>query len=502
VKLRLSPRSPSFGIIIGIVVGVLCTGLTVPYLRTQAATTSTRSAAAGQLESPAGSGGGSADGSSPEAVGGTGSGPASGGVPGALGAGPGGESRQGSVPGAPGAAQGGPLTASDVGVTPASIKIGVAILDVGAAKDFGYNFDLGDQQARYNALIAAQNAKGGINGRKIVPVYKTLDAANPVTSDQAACVAWTKDAKVFSVLVESEFVQSGTVCVIGQGATPLFTTDGIDDSYYANGLYFSTQASDNRIVRDHAHYLAEKGVLKGKKIGILTGDGAERLSIDHTLVPMLKQLGYSVADIEVVPGDTTGTQKLPIAVSNFKAAGVNFVIVEANVILAGPFVQAAHRAGFDPQYALSDFNNEINDQVAGYYPDTFDGTVALSTHQFPLYRAGQPPPPADQGCLDRVQRVDPKVMPATNSAHEVAMGECAIFDAWVAAATAAGPDLTRANLVRGANTLRSLGIAGTLGGSFASGKHDAVDSEREVQWHKTCKCWELVAAPNVVRHME
>jgi hypothetical protein len=481
-----------FTAIIAFAVGALATGVAVPFVRTDTSVQKGRSTES--LTAGAGAGGsaaGAGEGSGGATATGSGTGGAATGAPGAGGATGGGGSS---------AAAGGAQTA-DVGVTADQVKLGIALIDVGAAKSFGFNFDLGNQRARYDALLAAQNAKGGINGRKIVADYRTIDAANQDTSGHAACVGWTKDAKVFSVLAETQLTQASTVCLIGQAATPVFTTDGIDQSYYANGLFFSTQASDNRILADHAAYLIEKGVLKGKTIGVLGGEGAERLAIDNTLIPRLQQAGFKVADVEVVPGTTAGTQRLPIAVSNLKAANVDFVIIAANVILAGPFVQAANRAGFNPQYSLSDFNNEINDQVASYYPDAFDGTIGLSTHDFPQYRAGMPVPPADQQCFDRVAKADPKAVPFQNSAHEVALGECAIFDAWVRAALAAGPNLTRASLVHGAESAGTFQIPGTLEGSFAPGKHDAVDVEREVAWRKSCTCWQIVN-PNQLRRME
>jgi hypothetical protein len=91
-----------------------------------------------------------------------------------------------------------------------------------------------------------------------------------------------------------------------------------------------------------------------------------------------------------------------------------------------------------------------------------------------------------------VQSADPKVLPPTNSAFEVAMGDCAIFDAWVAAATAAGPNLNRASFAAAMEQQGRVAIPSTLDGSFGPGKHDAVDFEREVAWHKSCTCWELV----------
>jgi hypothetical protein len=224
------------------------------------------------------------------------------------------------------------------------------------------------------------------------------------------------------VLVESQFPAQAAVCLTGQGQTPLVTTQGLDQAYYGSGLFFSTQASDARILADQAHYLAGRGALNGKTIGVVSGDGSDQLAVGDTLLTTLQQLGYRVADVEVVPSNTSGLQRLPIAISNLNAKGVNFLIVAANVILAGPFAQAADRAGFHPQYALSDFNNEINDQVASYYPAGFEGTVGLSTHRFSQYRAGAAPSPADANCLKRVLPADPKVQPFTNSAYEVAKG--------------------------------------------------------------------------------
>ena len=258
-------------------------------------------------------------------------------------------------------------------------------------------------------------------------------------------------------------------------------------------LFFSTQASDNRTLQDEAGFLAGNGSLTGKTIGVVSGDGTDQLSVDNTLVPALKQLGYQVKDIEVIADSTSGTQQIPIAISNLKAAGVNLVIFAANVILDGPFVQAANQAGYNPQYALSDFNNEINDQVASYYPSSFQGTIGLTTHRFPEYRAGAPFAPADQACLNIVQPVDSTVVPPTNSAFEVAMGDCAVFNAFAGGAKAAGNNLTLSSWLAGMNSLGSFGIPGTQNGSFSASKHDGVDYEQEVSWQESCTCWELVS---------
>ncbi|HEX3705754.1 MAG TPA: ABC transporter substrate-binding protein [Mycobacteriales bacterium] len=383
-------------------------------------------------------------------------------------------------------------TAPVRGITKSQIKIGIGLIDVGAAKQFGFNFDIGNERARYQALIDSINRQGGIAGRKIVPYFKSFPATDPTTASQADCLSWTKDDKVFAVLVESQLPTAATVCIIGQGATPLITTQGTEQAYYANGLFWSTQASDNRILHDQADYLAGNGSLKGKTIGILSGDGTDEQAVDNALIPRLSSLGYKVKDVEVVPSDAGGVQRQPIAISNFKAAGVNFIIIASNVVLAGPFVQAANRAGYNPTYALSDFNNEINDQVANFYPASFQGTVGLSTHRFPEYRAGAPFTSTDQACLRVIHPVDSKVLPPTNAAFEEAMGNCAVFDVLVDGLRKAGAMLTQASFLAALSGLSHFGIPATQDGSFSATQHDAVDDEQAVSWQKSCECWKLV----------
>jgi ABC-type branched-subunit amino acid transport system substrate-binding protein len=464
----------------------------VPYVRSEPTASATVSSSGPEGVPTAGSGTGVTGNSGN----GTGTGPASGAGP-ASGTGQGPSAGPGNAVSSSGTETSGPGTAAIpsgpvTGVTSSEIKVGIGLIDVGAAKQFGFNFDIGNEKARYQALIDRLNRQGGIAGRKIVPYFESFPATDPTTASQADCLTWTKDDKVFAVLVESQLPTAAEVCIIGQGATPLITTQGTEQAYYANGLLWTTQASDNRILDDEADYLAGNGSLKGKTIGVLSGDGTDEQAVDNALIPRLSSLGYKVKDVEVVPSDAGGVQRQPIAISNFKAAGVNFVIVASNVVLAGPFVEAANRAGFNPTYALSDFNNEINDQVANYYPPSFQGTVGLSTHRFPEYRDGAPFTSTDQACLNVIHPVDSKVLPPTNAAFEEAMGNCAVFDVLVDGLRGAGAALTQASFLSALSGLSRFGIPATQDGSFSATQHDAVDYEQPVSWQKSCECWKLV----------
>ena len=68
------------------------------------------------------------------------------------------------------------------GVTADSIKIGVTYVDTKALAAVNLNYDLGDHEATYKALFDDINAKGGINGRKIEPIFAPIDPSQPASS--------------------------------------------------------------------------------------------------------------------------------------------------------------------------------------------------------------------------------------------------------------------------------------------------------------------------------
>ena len=60
------------------------------------------------------------------------------------------------------------------GVTPTSIKVGITYPDVAAISNI-INVDPGNYPVAYTTLVKQINSRGGINGRKITPVYAPVD---------------------------------------------------------------------------------------------------------------------------------------------------------------------------------------------------------------------------------------------------------------------------------------------------------------------------------------
>ena len=111
-----------------------------------------------------------------------------------------------------------PAAADDSAVTKDKIKIGVSYVDLAAVRAAGIKRDHGDYEKAFQTVIDDINAKGGVNGRTIVPVYAPI---NPIGTDpaQQACVKLTEDEKVFAVI--GQFQTDAPLCYVEQHKTPV-----------------------------------------------------------------------------------------------------------------------------------------------------------------------------------------------------------------------------------------------------------------------------------------
>jgi hypothetical protein len=131
-----------------------------------------------------------------------------------------------TVPGSTGGAASQPATGANVASASGPIKIGFIVTNASNAGDFGVSSGqtFSDQQL-YDALVAAMNKRGGINGRKIEPVYGVTDTAAPdwSTQFQAACAKFTQDNHVAAVLgYIFVFMDSFESCLARAGVPHLY----------------------------------------------------------------------------------------------------------------------------------------------------------------------------------------------------------------------------------------------------------------------------------------
>ncbi|MDH4172071.1 MAG: hypothetical protein OEW42_21005, partial [Acidimicrobiia bacterium] len=92
------------------------------------------------------------------------------------------------------------LTASSRGVTADTIRVGISMLDFAYLVENNFSPQgWGDQQGVWQAYIDDLNARGGINGRMVEPVFTFYNPIGNTEADQA-CLEMTEDNEVFAVL--------------------------------------------------------------------------------------------------------------------------------------------------------------------------------------------------------------------------------------------------------------------------------------------------------------
>ena len=203
------------------------------------------------------------------------------------------------------------------GVTPTSIKLGITYLDAAAIKNV-VNIDPGNYQVAYTALIHQINAKGGINGRKIVPVFEPI---NPIGTAPAAtaCAALTEDDKVFAVI--GFFQPADTACYLDTHETPILgATLTNSASTQAKAPWFNYVMSDNDLIPKEMKAFEQEGVFAKKKVAVV-GDTSDRAEIGLVLselkrlkVPVIQTAINSVPDTDQAATNSeyaTIAQKFP-----------------------------------------------------------------------------------------------------------------------------------------------------------------------------------------------
>ncbi len=366
----------------------------------------------------------------------------------------------------PGTANGASLEQSAQGVTPTSIKLGITYLDSAAIQNV-VNIQPGNYQVAYTALIDQINAKGGINGRKIVPVFEPVDPIG-TASAATACTALTEDDKVFAVI--GFFQTADSACYVGTHDTPLIgTTLTNSQSAQAKAPWFNNGLSANDgIPREMAAFVRE-GAFAGKKVAVI-GDTSDQAEMGLVL-PELKKLKVKVVQTAIngVPdSDQAATNsEMGVIAEKFKAAGANVVIAVGDAGVSWPEALQNNQSTYLPRLIVPDqpdFETVVSSKVNYTGAELDDALVA----------GGAPPQavewndPAMKRCVATVQAAEPKAVinnpitasastPVTWHAPETACQQMALFEDIV---KAAGKSLNNATFNRGGQSLTHLTLPG------------------------------------------
>src|SRR6516225_3245165 len=211
---------------------------------------------------------------------------------------------------------------SQQGVTANTIKVGVTYADVAAIRNI-INVDPSNYQVAYTALFNQINAKGGIDGRKIVPVFAPV---NPLGTAGAAtaCTQLTEDDKVFAVL--GFFQQPDSACYVQTHNVPIIGASlSTDQAKAATAPWYNNLISDSDLVPKEMAVFKQEGVFKGEKVAVV-GTNIDQPEI-NTVLPVLHKEGVDVVQTAVnsVPDTDTAAQvqEYGTIAQRFQSAGAD-----------------------------------------------------------------------------------------------------------------------------------------------------------------------------------
>jgi len=408
----------------------------------------------------------------------------------------------GSASGA--AASGGPTGARrDLGhgVTADTIKVGFAILDYDSIADF-VEYERGDQEQTARVFVDAVNRAGGIDGRKIVPVFKSYPPIPGRTPNPLSlCTSWTEDDDVFAVL--GLFVDptgQGPLCIAEQHETihigHQLNQAWIDEA--PHGLLLTPDATREGNAAVLVDLLAHRGRLRGRKVAVLT-DQSNADRADQTIVPALQQAKAKTAPtavLSITGADTTAAQaQLDGFLERWKQDGVDAVLLAGANVGAKQFVEPI-RAALPDVELLADTASGVlaqaqDEQAAGVRPNPYEGLVGVfgitdqerwADKRSPLRRCVAT---YEQATGKRVRPPDDPARSASGKRIDLvqSIGDfCGELTMFRAIAERVGPDLTIANWQKAVDRFGPIDLVNTPIASLCAGKYAANDARRLVQF--------------------
>ena len=347
----------------------------------------------------------------------------------------------------------------DSAVTKDEIKVGITYVDLAALRAAGIKRDHGDYQKAYQTVIDGLNAKGGINGRKIVPTYT---AVSPLGTDpaQQACVKFTEDEKVFAVM--GQFLTADApLCYVEQHATPILggsiTADGIAR---AKAPWYTLERSNGDVATIVDAFSAD-GQFKKQKVGVVAAATDQALT-EGTVLPALKKNKVKPTTVAYVtaPNDDITAQRaeMDTILKRMQADGVTSLVAVEGVV-----------ANVGNELAKSDYRPKVlatsNSSVQGY-----TNTAANDVSGLKGLVSGDVSYPYDEPslakCRDQVAKATGETMvenvqpgdPSNRTSAELACRYVALF---AELAGAAGKNLTTKSFANAAKKAGSVTVPGS-----------------------------------------
>ena len=406
----------------------------------------------------------------------------------------------------PGAGGQAPRTASASAASQTGpIEIGFLNTKVGNAAAAGLNTGETYTPAEvFRALANAMNDRGGLAGRKIVPVVADTDTATArwESDYQAACAMFTEDRHVSAVLGYSfAMIESFETCLSKAGVSHLSGGYAMGDEKTLDdypSLFATTNPTVDRRYLVQLDGAVKAGFLKKThRLGLVLDDcPPDWRAYTRTVVPYVKRTGLNVVAKTVLScpdgaaDASTVVQQLNNAVLQFRSANVNRVFVEGIPFIF--FANTAEGQGWHPGYLLTsttagavlEANNVPERQLENIFGSGWLPYLDVSRIKQPALTAPQ------QRCLSLLKAKG--VIPAQYADFVAAYTTCDAFFLYERALKVTR-GVSRADVVR--NAIEAFGTTYTGATAidaktgFGPGDHDAPSVYRPWRWQRDCDCF-------------
>jgi hypothetical protein len=400
------------------------------------------------------------------------------------------------------------------GVTDSSIAIGILYCNDCAAGNAALGAggeDPGDTRRYYQAALDDVNARGGVLGRKLVPVWHEGSAYDTdlAHASQAACEALTKDHKVLFMALRGEVAyecaRKAGILVLGSGDSgPMFTKY---PNMFAPGLIRL-----ERLFELTVKAMAAAGWQKPEtrwptgRIGLITWDDAQyRYAMKNGYLKGMREAGLKATDVRyiAVPQSATSVAEASAAISSavlsFQQQGIDHVFIgdgPAGVFVGTGltllFLQNAKSQGYDPRYGFNSYNppgfdQHPKDQLRGMLAIDFSDGAADNDQGLPLN-------PVRERCFAIMRK---KGLPVgDDSTRKQALDACWYlwFTEAVLKRATAGTDLP--HMIAAAE---SLGVSyrspSSYGDRYSRAQHDGARLVRLLRFDDGCSCNRYTSKP-------
>jgi hypothetical protein len=365
------------------------------------------------------------------------------------------------------------------GVTAESITVGIPYVDIAYVdKTFGLKLNQGSYPDAYGALFKELNAHGGINGRKVVPVFVAVNPTGTAAAE-SSCTQLVEDDHVFLA-----FAPLSGICYLEHG-TPTIngTVNASVPGHAAANITLTPPAAAYDPLQ--IAVLAKQGVFKNKKVGVMGGattDEDEMRIVETALAKNHVHVVQTGVNSAPATDQVASFQQIGTIAQRFKNAGVNLVVAVGSGSAAWPDAEQTNQSTYNPPWVGTSYND-----LAGY--TTGKTSVATYVKNALTTTPGQSADtvwkdPLIQHCVHTIKKAYPSdtiaspigqpASDTSDSTYVSAMNACQNVAIFTAIAKAAGKNLTVASFTKAGEGLHDVTFPGVGAAVSFNGKPYAI----------------------------